>query len=66
MAQEKLAREHMENMAHQEDSSKENAVDTQQSETTTAQVETSHSENSNSEVQPFTIHPNAKMLKLMI
>ena len=30
MAQEKLAQEHMKKMAHQEDSSKENVVDTQQ------------------------------------
>ena len=45
----------MEKMAHQEDSSKENVVDTQQSKETIAQVDTSHLEDSNNEVQPFTI-----------
>ena len=44
----------METMAHQEDSSKENVVDTQPSEETIAQVDTSHLEDSNSEAQPFT------------
>ena len=52
---EKMAQEHMEKMAHQEDSSKENVVDTQQSEATIAHVDTRHLEDSNSEVQPFTI-----------
>ena len=55
MAQEKLAQEHMEKMAHQEDSRKDNVVDTQQSEEAIAQVDTSHLEDSNGEVQPFTI-----------
>ena len=55
MAHEKLAQEHMEKMAHKEDSSKENAVDTQQSEEAIGQVDTSHLEDSNNEVQPFAI-----------
>ena len=64
MAQEKLAREHMEKMAHQEDSSKENVVDTQQSEETIAQVDTSHLEDSKNEIQPFTISSKCKDVKV--
>ena len=39
MDQEKMSQEHMEKMAHQEDSSKDNAIDTQQSEETIIQVD---------------------------
>ena len=60
MAQEKLAQEHMENMAHQEDSRKDNVVDTEQSDESISQVDTSHLEDSNSEVQPFTISSKCK------
>ena len=45
----------MEKMAHQEDSRKDNVVDTQQSEAAIAQDDTSHLEDSDNEVQPFTI-----------
>ena len=64
MAKEKLAQEHMEKMAHQEDSCKENVVDTQWSNATIAQVNTSHLEDSNSEVQPFTISSKCKYVKV--
>lgn len=51
MAQENLAQEHMENMAHQEDS--------------IAQVDTSHLEDSNSEVQPFTISSKCNDVEML-
>ena len=65
MDQEKLAQEHMENMAHQEDSSKENVVDTQQLEEAIAQVDTSHLEDSNNEVQPFTISSKCNDVEML-
>ena len=52
-------------MAHQEDSSKENDVDTQQSEESIAQVDTSHLEDSNSEVQPFTISTKCNDVEML-
>lgn len=65
MAQEKLAQENIEKMAHQEDSSKENDVDTQQSEEVIAQVDTTHLEDSNSEVQPFTISSKCNGVEML-
>ena len=55
----------MEKMAHQEDSSKENVVETQQLDTTIAQVDTSHLEDSNSEVQPFTISSKCNDVEML-
>ena len=65
MDQETLAQEHMEKIAHQEDSSKENVVDTQQSMETIAQVDTRHLEDSNSEVQPFTISSKCNDVEML-
>ena len=65
MAKEKLAQEHMENMSHQEHSSKDNVVDTQESEATIAHVDTRHLEDSNSEVQPFTISSKCNDVEML-
>ena len=55
----------MEKMAHQEKSSKENVVDAQKSEETIAQVDASDLEDSNSEVQPFTISSKCNDVEML-
>ena len=52
-------------MAHEEESSKENDVDTQQSEATIDQVDTDHLEDSDSEVQPFTISSKCNDVEML-
>ena len=60
-----MAQEHMEKMAHQEDTSKENVVDTQQSEAVIAKVDTNHLEDSNGQVQPFTISSKCNDVEML-
>ena len=51
-------------MSHQEESRKDNVVDTQQSKETIAQVDTSHLEDSSSEVQHITISSNCNDVEM--
>lgn len=61
----RLLQEHKEKMAHEKDCRKENAVDTQQSESAIAQDDAGHLENSNSEEQPFTISSECKDVEML-